>query len=52
MINPRISVVWKTTKPIAPFPCAPREQEVHNKAEVVHLTSALLVLGVIFYYHA
>ena len=23
MINPRISAVWSTTKPIAPFSCAP-----------------------------
>ena len=32
MINPRISAVWSTTKPIAPFYCTPRVQEVHNKA--------------------
>ena len=36
MINPRISAVWSTTKPIAPFSCTPRVQEVHTKAEVVH----------------
>ena len=41
MINPRISAVWSTTKPIAPFYCTPRVQEVHNKAEVVHLTLRL-----------
>ena len=52
MIIPRISAVWSTTKQIAPFSCAPREQEVQNKAEVVHLTSALLGLGVIFNSHA
>ena len=34
MINPRISAVWSTTKPIAPFSCTPRVQEVHTKAEV------------------
>ena len=47
MINPRISAVWSTTKPIAPFYCTPRVQEVHNKAEVVHLTPGLLGLGII-----
>ena len=38
MINPRISADWNTTKPIAPFSCTPRAQEVHTKAEVVPLT--------------
>ena len=47
MINPRISAVWSTTKPIGPFLCTPREQEVHAKAEFVHLTPGLLGLGVI-----
>ena len=47
MINPRISAVWSTTKAIAPFCCTPRVQEVHNKAEVVHLTPGLLGLGVL-----
>ena len=47
MINPRISAVWSTTKPIAPFSCTPRVQEVHTKAEVVHLTPGLLGLGVL-----
>ena len=41
MINPRNSAVWSTTKPIAPFSCAPRVQEVQSKAKVVHLTPAL-----------
>ena len=45
MINPRISAVWSTTKPIAPFLCTPRVQEVYTKAEVVHLTPGLLGLG-------
>ena len=45
MINPRISAVWRTTKPIAAFSCTPRVQEVHPKAEVVHLTPGLLGLG-------
>ena len=47
MINPRISAVWSTTKPIAPFSCTPRVQEVHTKAEVVHLTPGLVALGVL-----
>ena len=49
MINHRI---WSTTKPIAAFPCTPRVPEVHTKAEVVHLTPGLLVLGVLFNCHA
>ena len=44
MINHRISAVWSTTKPIAAFSCIPRVQEVNTKAEVVHLTTGLLVL--------
>ena len=47
MINPRISAVWITTKGIAPFSCTPYVQEVHTKAEVVHLTPGLLGLGVL-----
>ena len=47
MINPRISAVWRTTKPIAAFSCTPRVLEVHSKAEVVHLTPGLLGLGVL-----
>ena len=46
MINHRISAVWSTTKPIALFSCTPRVQEVHTKADVVHLTIGLLGLGV------
>ena len=42
MINPIISAVWTTTKPIAPFSCTPRLQEVHTTADVIHLTPALL----------
>ena len=45
MINPRISAVWITTKGIAPFSCTPRVQEVHTKAEAVHLTLGLLGLA-------
>ena len=52
MINPRISAVWSTTQQIAQFSCTPRVQEVHTKAEVVHLTPGLLGLGVLFNCHA
>ena len=52
MINPRISADLSTTKPIAPFSCTPRAQEVHTKAVVVHLTPGLLGLGVLFNCHA
>ena len=52
MINNRISAVWSTTKLIAAFYCTPRVQEVHSKAEVVHLTPGLLCLGVLFNFHA
>ena len=48
MINSRISAVWSTTKQIAPFSSTQRIQEVHTKAEVVHLTPGLLGLGVLF----
>ena len=52
MINPRITAVWSTSKPIAPFSCTPRVQEVYNKAVVVHLTPVLLGLAVLFNCHA
>ena len=52
MIDLRISAVWSTTKQIEPFSCTPRVQEVHTKAEAVHLTPCLLGLGVIFNCHA
>ena len=52
MINPRIFAVWSTTKPIEPFSCTRGVQEVHTKAEVVHFTPGLLVLGVLFNCHA
>ena len=48
MINPRISAVWSTNKLIEQFSCTPHVQEVHTKAEVVHLTPGLLGLGVLF----
>ena len=52
MINPRISSDWVTNKLITAFSCTPRVQEVHTKAEVVHLTPGLLRLGVLFNCHA
>ena len=48
MIKHRISAVWSSTKQIAPFSCTPCVQEVHTKAEVVHLTPGLLGLGLFF----
>ena len=48
MINPRISAVWGSTKPIAPFSCTPSVQDVYTEADVVHLTPGLLRLGVLF----
>ena len=52
MINPRISAVWSMNKPIAPFSCTPCVQEVHTKADAVHLTLGVLGLGVLFNCHA
>ena len=52
MINPRISAAWNTTKQILQSSCTPRVQEVHTKAEVVHLTPGLLGLGVLLNCHA
>ena len=52
MINPRISAVWSTTKPIETFSRTPRVQDVQTKAEVVHLTPGLLGLGVLFNFQA
>ena len=52
MINPRISAFWSTIKQIEPLFCTPRVQEVHTKAEVVHLTPGLLGLGVLFNFQA
>ena len=51
-VNPRISTVWSTTKPIETFSYTPRVQEVHTKAEVLHLTPGLLDIGVLFSCHA
>ena len=47
MINHSISADWCTTKPIELFSFTPRVQQVHSKAEVIHLTPGhpgLLVL--------
>ena len=52
MINPRISADWSAIKPIAAFSCTLRVQEVHTKAEVVHLSLGLLFLGLLFNCHA
>ena len=52
MINPRISAVWSTNKSIEPFSCTPHVQEVHTKAEVVHLTPRLLDIGELLNCHA
>ena len=51
MINHRISSDWSTTNPIAAFSCTPRLQEVHIKAEVVHLSPGLQGLGVLYSRH-
>ena len=48
MINPRISADWSTTKPIEAFSCTLCVQEVHTNDEVVHLTTGLLGLGVLY----
>ena len=51
MINNRISADWSTTKPFAALSCTARVQEVHYKAEIVQLTTALLGLGVLYSSH-
>ena len=51
MIIRRISVHWSKTKTIAAFSCTPGVQEVHTKAEVVHLTPGPLGLEVLFNCH-
>ena len=52
MINTRISADWVNTKTIAAFSCTPCVQEVHTKAEVIHLTPGFLGLGVLFNCHS
>ena len=51
LVNSTISADWSTTKPIAIFSCTPRVQQVHTKAEVVHLIPGLLGLWVLFNCH-
>ena len=51
MINPRFSAVWSATKQMAPFSCT-RVVQVHTKAEIEHLTTALQGLGVLSICHA
>ena len=48
MINLTKSADWSTTKPIPAFSCTPGVQEVHTKAEVVHLSPGLLGFGIIY----
>ena len=48
MINHRISADWSTTKPIAALSFTPPLQEVHTKAQFVHLTPGLRGLGVLY----
>ena len=45
MINPRISAVWSTTKPIAPFSCTQSVQEVHTKDVTIFCEKPPLGLG-------
>ena len=52
MINPTISADWSTIKPIAAFSGTPDVQEVHTKAEVLHLTPGLLGFRVLFNFYA
>ena len=51
MINPRIPADWSTIKPIAAFSCTLAVQEVHTKAEVVHLSPGLVGLRALFNCH-
>ena len=46
------SADWYTTKPIAPFSCTQCVQQVHSKAEVIHLTPAIPGLLLLFNSHA
>ena len=47
MIKSRISADWSSTKPIATFTCTQCVQEVHTKADVLHLAPGLQGLGVL-----
>ena len=48
MINHRIYADWSTSKPFVALSCTPGVQEVHAKAEIVQLITALLGLGVLY----
>ena len=48
MNNHSISADRCTTQQIEPFSCTPRVQQVHSKAEVIHLTPGLPGLLVLF----
>ena len=48
MINHSISEEWCTTKPIEPISCTQPVQQVHSKAEVIHLTPGLPGFVVLF----
>ena len=52
MINHRIYADWSATKPFAALSCTPGVQEVHTKAEIEQLSTALLGLGVLYSSHA
>ena len=52
MINRGFSADFSSTNQIAAFSCTPRVQEMHTKAEVVHLSPGLLGLEVLFNCHA
>ena len=52
MINPRISADWSTNKRIEAFSSTQCVQEAHTKAEVLHFSSRLQGLGVLFNCHA
>ena len=43
MINPRISAVWSTTKPIAALSCTPRVQLEYSQSEYSNLIGERLV---------
>ena len=52
MINLGITADWCTSKPIAPFFCTPRVQQVHTEAEVVQLTPGFPGFVAVFNSHA
>ena len=52
MINHRICADWCNRKPIAPFSCTPRVQQVHTESQVVQLTPGLPGFVALFNSHA